>query len=347
MLPDEADFRRRFSAYLAELTPSLRARLRRAFLPAWRAAAPLDDYVMLRRLEFIQFDPQWLLQLEQLDQARVAAHADLAVEARLGADDPTIELEALEPVVAANRKHVTARYADLTNLIRAWCRKNGTQQSINADAADAQELVRKLDQEGLLDFEVIAPDALPALLRRVGWWPANMPATDALHDLGLTAEDLKQEEQEARERRLKAEVTRRSIVFGGRSLDTGSPGFILDFENLADAAIAQSDDWYTGSRVARLLRQEEAGKPGLGSSGGGGGKGETRYNQPPDAVRTAMGMASEWLVWKLLYRRHPKEMSDECWVSSNREKFCTGPAGNDSLGYDFRVVTALRIPVRG
>jgi hypothetical protein len=53
-----------------------------------------------------------------------------------------------------------------------------------------------------------------------------------------------------------------------------------------------------------------------------------------------MGMASEWLVWKLLFRRHPKEMSDECWVSSNRENFCTGSAGDDSLGYDFRVVTA-------
>lgn len=51
-------------------------------------------------------------------------------------------------------------------------------------------------------------------------------------------------------------------------------------------------------------------------------------------------MASEWLVWKLLFRRHPKEMSDECWVSSNRGKFCTGSVGDDSLGYDFRVVTA-------
>ena len=47
-----------------------------------------------------------------------------------------------------------------------------------------------------------------------------------------------------------------------------------------------------------------------------------------------MGTASEWLVSKLLFRRHPKEMSDQYGVSSNREKFCTGPAGDDSLGYD-------------
>lgn len=335
---DEADFRRIFSAYLAELAPPIRGRLRRAFLPAWRAAAPLDEYVSLRTLEFIQFDSEWPLQLEQLDRARVVAHADLAVEARLGADDPTVELEALDVVAAANRKQVTSRHGNLTNLVRAWCRKNGAQQPNGAGTADAQQLVRELDQAGLLDFEVIAPSALPALLRRAGWWPASMPPTEVLAELGLAAEDLKHEEQETRELRARAEVTRRSVSFAGRSLDTGSPEFILAFENLAEAAIAQSNDWLNRSRVARLLPQEEAGKarPSSSRSSGGG----SWRNQPSDATRAVMGMASEWLVWKLLFQRHPKEMSDDCWVSSNREKFCTGPAGDDSLGYDFRVVTA-------
>ena len=337
---DEADFRRLFSAYLAELAPSIRARLRRAFLPAWRAAAPLDEYVILRTLEFIEFDSEWPLQLEQLDQARVAAHADLAVEERLGADDPAVELDALDVVAAANRKLVIAWHADLTNLVRAWCRKNGAQQPAGADAADAQQLVRELDQAGLLDFEVIAPGDLPALLRRADRWPTDMPITESLNDLGLTAEDLKHEEQEARELRLKAEVARRSVLFAGRSLDTGSPTFILEFERLADAAIAQSDEWFSGNRVTRLVQQEDAGKPRPGPRGGRGGRGGSWRNQLSESTRTAMGMASEWLVWKLLFRRHPKEMSDECWVSSNREKFCSGPAGDDSLGYDFRVVTA-------
>ncbi len=335
---DEADFRRLFSAYLAELAPSLRARIRRAFLPAWRAGASLHEYVNLRTLAFVQFDSQWPLELEQLDRVRVAAHADLAVEAKLGADDLTVELEPLEVVLAANRKQVTARHVDLKNLMRAWCRKNGTQQPTAAGAADAQHLVRELDQAGLLDFEVVVSGKLPALLQRAGCWPTNMPTTDALSDLGLTVEDLKHEEHETRELRLKAEVARRSVPFAGRSLDTGRPDFILEFENLADAAIAQSDDWFTRSRVSRLVHQNETGKPQSRSGGGGGGG--TWRNQPSEATRMVMGMASEWLVWKLLFRRHPKGMSDECWVSSNREKFCTGPAGDDSLGYDFRVVTA-------
>lgn len=335
---DEVDFRRMFSVYLAELAPSIRARLRRAFLPTWQAAGPLDEYVILRTLEFIQFDSHWPLQVEELDRARIATHANLAVESRLGADDSSVDLDSLEIVVTANRKQVASRHSDLMNVIRAWCRKHNAQRPTGPGAADAQQLVRDLDQAGLLDFEIIATGELPALLRRAGWWPANMPVTEALSDLNLTAEDLKHEEQEARELRLKTEVARRSISFSGRSLDTANPEFILEFESLADAALAQGDEWITRSRAARLLRQDEAGKPRTGSRGSGGG-GAWR-SQPSDSTRQAMGMASEWLVWKLLFRRHPKEMSDECWVSSNRGKFCTGSVGDDSLGYDFRVVTA-------
>jgi hypothetical protein len=89
---DETDFRRLFSVYLAELAPSIRARLRRAFLPIWQAVEPLDKYVILRTLEFIQFDSQWPLQMDELDRACIVTHADLAVEARLGADDPFVNL---------------------------------------------------------------------------------------------------------------------------------------------------------------------------------------------------------------------------------------------------------------
>ena len=52
-----------------------------------------------------------------------------------------------------------------------------------------------------------------------------------------------------------------------------------------------------------------------------------------------MGIASEWLAREYLRRRYPNGMNDACWVSSNRAAFCTGSAGDDSLGYDFRVVT--------
>lgn len=53
-----------------------------------------------------------------------------------------------------------------------------------------------------------------------------------------------------------------------------------------------------------------------------------------------MGLASEFLAREYLRRRHPQEMDDECWVSTNRREFSGGSEGNNSLGYDFRVVTA-------
>ena len=53
-----------------------------------------------------------------------------------------------------------------------------------------------------------------------------------------------------------------------------------------------------------------------------------------------MGIASEWLAREYSKRRHPKEMTDGCWRSSNRAAFCAGDEGNDGLGYDFRIVTA-------
>jgi hypothetical protein len=60
-------------------------------------------------------------------------------------------------------------------------------------------------------------------------------------------------------------------------------------------------------------------------------------------IRKAMGIASEWLAREYLKRRHPREMSDDCWVSSNRKAFCSGSEGDDSWGYDFKVETSRNV----
>lgn len=165
-----------------------------------------------------------------------------------------------------------------------------------------------------------------------------MPRTDALEDLGLTDADLQHEEREAREARHKAEAEKRTITFGGKPLDTGGDDFAALFEKLADAALADGTEWFARSRPPRLAIQEQT--SGERRRPGPGGKGQDWRNQPPDAVRRAMGIAGEWLAREYLRRRHPKEMSDDCWMSSNRASFCTGSEGDDSLGFDFRVETA-------
>ncbi|WP_206453806.1 sacsin N-terminal ATP-binding-like domain-containing protein [Aurantimonas marina] len=339
-LNDEADFYRLFQVYLAELRPALLDRLRRRYASTWHQGLDLADYVALRRLEFISFDPAWPQQLETLDRETVVARVSTAADASLGPDDPSVTIPDLEPTSASNRKLIHTRHSRLAGLIRAWCRKNGRDRPSLMDAADPQPLVRVLDGAGYLDFEILKTGMLPALYRRISAWPDGMPASEELAALSLEPADLEHEEREAREVKRKADVDRRTIKFAGMPLDTGGDDFAHLFEGLADAALANGPEWYARSRPPRLIKQEQRdGASGPGKIGGGGGKGQAWQNQPPESIRKAMGIASEWLAREYLRRRHPREMSDECWVSSNRAAFCSGDEGYDGHGYDFKVVT--------
>ena len=52
-----------------------------------------------------------------------------------------------------------------------------------------------------------------------------------------------------------------------------------------------------------------------------------------------MGLASEWLAYRYLRRRHPGYVDEDSWVSENRRQFFGGSEGNDAAGYDLRVET--------
>lgn len=97
-------------------------------------------------------------------------------------------------------------------------------------------------------------------------------------------------------------------------------------------------DWLARNRLQRWAIQ--AAKDPSKGGGGAGGAGGAGRNQPPEATRRAMGLASELLAREYLRRRFPAEMSDQCWVSSNRFAYCPDWNGDDALGYDFRVATA-------
>lgn len=337
-LNDENDFRRMFEVYLGEFKPGLLDRVRRRFASAWASGEDLASYVAARHLDFVSFDPAWLRTLEALTREIVAARATEAAEELLGPDDPTVDLPPLDRVAADNRKVLFAHHPDLAGLVRAWCRKSQVPVPASIEAVDPQALVRTLDEAGLLDFEKLDPARLPECYARGGAWPAGMPLTTDLSLLGLALDDLQRDAIEAREAKRKADVARRTIPFAGEDLDAGAEDFVRRFEALAAAAIESGDDWFSRSRAPRLRSQDQR-APGTPGGGGGGSGGQSWRTQPPEAVKTAMGIASEWLAREYLRRRYPKEMTDACWVSSNRAAFCTGPAGDDSLGYDFRVVT--------
>lgn len=337
-LNDERDFERRFEVFRNEHRAGILDRLRRRFHPAYARGEDLAEYAALKELTFLSFNPDWVFTQEQLSDAFLQAHFDNVLTARLGADDGDIILPDMARTVDANVKLVMVRNPDLARLVRAWCRKNQVAPP-PLEPADAKVAVRALDKAGLLDFELLNEAQLPRLLAAVSLWPQGMIQTLALDALKLTEDDLEFEEREARERRQQAEIARRSIIFAGNFLDTGAADFDRRFMELAEAALAQSDEWWTRSRPQRLLAQEQrAPHERRGGGRGGGGRGK-RPEQPPEVIRQAMGRASEYLARAYLRNRHPNEMNDECWVSTNRANYCTGPDGDDGLGYDFRVVT--------
>ena len=164
-LNDEADFRRLFQVFLAKLRPALVDRVRRRFIGAWRDGKDLGDYVALRGLDFIAFDPRWVAEREALDPEFVATQADAAVERALGPDDISQALPDLETTAAANRKLAASRHGRLAGLGLAWCRKAKRDRPALMDAGDPQPLVRALDAAGLLDFEALKADSLPPCTR--------------------------------------------------------------------------------------------------------------------------------------------------------------------------------------
>lgn len=341
-LNDEDDFRRLFEVYLNEFRPALIDRIRRRYRSAYDRGEDLTEYLARKSLDFVTFDVAWPLTMEELDRAFIEKYVSEAAEAALGQDDLSVELPELKYLNSANTKLVATNHARVTKLVRAWCRKNVQEPPELMDPTDPQTLVRTIEQAGLLDFDALTLETLPSLCGKVGAWPNGMARTLQLEVLDLAESDLNSEEREAREARRQAEVSRRTVTFSGAALDTGDTDFEKSFAELADWALARNSDWYTRSRPPRLAIQEQ--REGDGHRGGGhhgSSRGQNWRDQPPEAIRRAMGIASEYLAREYLKRRHPQEMSDRCWVSSARAAFCPdGITGDDGRGYDFRVVTA-------
>src|SRR5207249_10848769 len=118
------------------------------------------------------------------------------------------------------------------------------------------------------------------------------------------------------------------------------------YQDLVAAVTAQLENadklLNSPDRLTQLEELEESkGRTGAGGSksrGVGKGISETQLS---DDQKNAIGLigellAREWL--KKVYReRHDIEVSDESWVSGNRDKALATKVGQDGLGYDFKI----------
>ncbi|MGV0819931.1 sacsin N-terminal ATP-binding-like domain-containing protein [Martelella sp. AMO21009] len=339
-LSNEAELRQLYDAYLGRMRPAIIDRLRRHHSDDFRAGRDLTTYVERKTLDFLAFDTDWILTRETMEMQAVEAYVSGLLTDTLG-DDVAVELPVFKRVLEANRKAVREFAMEASPVIGVWCQRNDVPPPEPWQQGEAQAVVRHLENSGLLDFELIGVEAIPELCRRAGCWPDGMPKTLDANALGLTKDDVKDEEKRRERARQQREIERRSILFAGTSLDTSDPKFAESLQELATRFMENDDTWFERSRQrTRLATFDNPDQSGDGSGGGGkGGETRRRERQLNDAQRQAMGVASEWLAYQFLCRRHSEYVDEGCWVSENRTCFFGGDEGNDAAGYDFRVMT--------
>ncbi|MDP6723057.1 MAG: DUF3883 domain-containing protein, partial [Pirellulaceae bacterium] len=268
------------------------------------------------------------------------AHVTGLLAQTLG-DDVSIELAPLKRVIDANRKSVRDFVAKAMPIVRAWCRQNDISLPEPWQQGEAQAVVRHVENSGLLDFEVINSKETPVLCERAAGWPDGMPETLDIETLALDQDEVEEEEKRREHERQRKEIERRSIVFAGSSLDTGNSMFAGKLEQLASDWLSNDETWFERSRQRTRLMEFQISDQSAGGGrprGKGGGK-RQREGRLTEVQRQAMGLASEWLAFQFLRRRHSEFVDETCWISENRVQFFGGSQGDDATGFDFLVKT--------
>lgn len=335
ILSNEAELRSMYDAYLRRLSPHIHERLRRAHAADYRQGRDLTAYVERKTLAFLEFDAAWILARETLDNRTVEVHVARLLDQTLG-EDCDVDLPSPRGLIERNRRIVRIFASEAIPIIRSWCRHNSVAFGDPWRTEDPQSISSYLENAGLLDFEAVDAEHLPALCRRTFCWPEDMPQTLDLATLKLDSATLQKEEEQREKERQQLLIDQRSIDFVGTKLDTGAPSFADQFRQLAEKVISNDETWYERSCRPRLAQFDDLPRNTPGSGGGGGG---SRRRQPPEDQRRAMGLASEWLVFQFLQRHHGDAFDETCWTSSNRARFYGGNQGDDDAGYDFCVNT--------
>ena len=336
-LSNEAELRSVYEAYVRRLGARILERLRRRHAADFREGRDLATYVSRKTLEFLKFDPAWILTRETLDNEIVEAHVARLLDDELGADQE-VALPSSQGLVERNRKSVRDFASRAISVVLAWCHRNGSHVPEPWSSEDPQSVTRHLENAGLLDFEPVRDTQIPALCHRAACWPEGMSQTLDPASLGFdqaTVEEEKNRREREEQRRV---IERRSIDFAGTRLDTADPSFAEVLRQLAESSMADDDGWWERSRRPVLAAFTEA-AGGERSLGGGTGGGTRRRKRLPEDQRQAMGLAGEWLALQYLRSRYGEAADETCWVSTNRSRFYGGNEGDDSAGYDFCVKT--------
>ena len=185
---------------------------------------------------------------------------------------------------------------------------------------------------GVFDFFAVEPAGMPAVLAQVGAWPAGMPQSTGLDELGLEAADLDFQRKEE-ERRREADARKsRSIKFGDTEIEGGTPASLQAVADALKAGLL-SKAFQTRSGPAALRPFPEGDERPPRKRGPGRSTSEPSFLS--DQQRDLIGFAGEYAAYVHL-KRTVRNFSDEHWVSSLGRRFLSLEIVRDD-GFDFHV----------
>lgn len=332
-LSNEAELRRLFEVWKEELRPAAIDRLRRHYDAYYRKGESLTTYIDLKTLDFLQFQTQWIVELEELDRGTVKALLDLDLNGRIG-PDTTSEISDFKTVLDWNRRNLRMFVETAAPVVRAWCFSK--QSPSGLWDFGVLEVLKAVEATGLLDFERFQKGHEAAVLKRANVWPLNMPEDleTAKAQTQKAAVDASIDDQ-VRQREALAKA-RRTIRIAGIDFDTADVDLAAQLTAFADSVMADNS-WLARSkkRVQLLDLPTKAPRDASVGSGWSG----TRTERISEDIKQTMGFISEYLASKYLADKHGERFSDASWVSGNRGGALTDGEGDDTAGFDFRVRT--------
>lgn len=193
-----------------------------------------------------------------------------------------------------------------------------------------------MTQAGALDFERLTSLVVVRWLHANHQWPIGMPLTTNRAELGLTEQDITDARQRIDQAKEQQRRTSTFVRIDGHTYS--ADGDLLALADavrggLTPALLATPADPLTLSESGVTSTADGETVGFYGSSG--------RSAPPPPEELKAIGLAGEVAVGEWL--RHQIGIApEESWVSGYRNLILGDGQGDDSLGYDFRIISTER-----
>lgn len=334
-LRDEAAHEQAFQVYLTRNHERILGSLRLRFLDDYANFRTLGPYVALRGLPGLGPDAAWLDICPVPSEEMIAARVDQWLA---GHQAPSLSSYSaqLEPVAELRQKNLRMIRRDevwLGRVVRAWSRKHTKEVPTLWRDATTTAVVDWADGAGILDFEPLTRTVLLQWLIGNGHWPEEIGLVVDLGVLGLTDADLEAAGSEADAERRQRERLRNSIELDGALLSA----LPTDLAVLAEAVERTITPEILGTRLAQASLEPLPRPPGRPPAKRKGGA-VNPEGALSDAQKVALGLIGEVVTYHWLRAKYPT--GHVRWVSGYRQHVFGGTDGDDTLGYDFEVLTA-------